>query len=85
MDTSVSARREIDKAIAHIIEWADRPEWADEKIEIYDRTILAAAERMEMEAGELLQMLHEAGLLDTLFRFCLEDLSTYRFTSDGRK
>jgi hypothetical protein len=80
----MSARREIDKAIRHIMDWADRPEWADEKFEIYDRTILATAERMEMEASELLQMLHEAGLLDTLYMFCFEDLSTYRFTSDGR-
>jgi len=80
----MSARREIDKAIAHLMDWAERPEWVDEKNEIYDRNIVDAADFLDMEVDEILAMLDEHGLLHMLFGFSFEDLATYRFTSDGR-
>lgn len=80
----MSARREIDKAIAHLMDWAARPEWADEKSSIFDRNIVDAADRLGMEVDEICEMLDEHGLLHMLAGFSFEDLATYRFTSDGR-
>ncbi len=80
----MSEKREIDKAIAHLMDWAERPEWVDEKNGIYDRNIADAADFLDMEVEEILTMLDQHGLLHMLFGFSFEDLATYRFTSDGR-
>ncbi len=80
----MSARREIDKAIAHLMDWAERPEWVDEKIRIYDRNIVDAADYLDMDVNEIFEILDEHRLLHMLYGFSFEDLATYRFTSDGR-
>jgi len=80
----MSARREVDRAIAHLMDWAERPEWADEKNRIYDRNIVDAADYLGMEISEVFEILEEHGLLHMLFGFSFEDLATYRFTPDGR-
>jgi len=77
-------QKEINKAIRHLMDWSERPEWEDQKIAIYERNIDAAAERIEIEVDELLQMLQEAGLLEMLMLFCFEDLATSRSSDDGR-
>ena len=80
----MSARREVDRAIAHLMDWAERPEWLDEKNRIYDRNIVDAADYLGMEVSEIFEILEEHGLLHMLFGFSFEDLATYRFTPDGR-
>ncbi len=80
----MSKQKEINKAIRHLMDWSERPEWADDKFAIYERNVEAAAERMEMQADVLVQMLQEAGLLEMLMLFCFEDLATYRSSADGR-
>ena len=49
----MSERREIDKAIAHLMDWAERPEWVDEMNSIYDRNIVDAADFLDMEVDEI--------------------------------
>jgi hypothetical protein len=80
----MSKRREIDKAIAHLMQWAERPEWADEMNTIFDRNTVDAADSLGMEVNEVLEVLYEHDLMHMIIGFCAEDLATYRFPPDGR-
>jgi hypothetical protein len=75
----MSKRREIDKAIAHLMQWAERPEWADEMNTIFDRNTVDAADSLGMEVNEVLEVLDEHDLMHMIIGFCAEDLAPIDF------
>jgi len=68
--TNPGKQREIDKAISHLMDWADRPEWEEMKSDIFDGHLLEAAGRLDMDIADLSDMLVQADLAGIMFGFC---------------
>ncbi len=77
-------QREIDKAISHLMDWADRPEWDGTKGGVFDGHLLEAAGRLDMDIADLSDMLVQVDLAGTMLGFCFEDLASMRFPPDDR-
>ena len=82
--TNPGKQREIDKAISHLMDWADRPEWEEMKSDIFDSHLFEAADRLDMDIADLSDMLVQVDLAGTMFGFCFEDLASMRFPPDDR-
>lgn len=73
----------IDKAIANLIKWAQRPEWAERYDATTGAVIEAACERHGMTPDQLRQTLEKAGYGGMLFGMLFEDFLSRRWP-DGR-
>lgn len=69
----MSEQRDTDKAIRHLINWADRPEWAPAKAAMFDAHLAPVCERLGMSQDELGRELAEHGYGGMLFGIVLED------------
>jgi hypothetical protein len=77
-------QRDIDKAISHLMDWADSPEWDGTKGDVFDGHIFEAAGRLDMDIADLSDMLVQLDLAGTMFGFCFEDLASMRFSPNDR-
>jgi hypothetical protein len=82
--TNPGKQHEIDKAISHLMDWADRPEWEEMKSDIFDGHLFEAAGRLDMDSTDLSDMLVQADLAGAMFGLCFEDLASMRFPPDDR-
>jgi len=78
------AQREIDKAIAHLMDWADTPEWEDMKGEVLDSPLMDAADLLEMDPADISDLLVQHDLAGMMFGLCFEDLASLRIPPDDR-
>ena len=76
--------REIDKAISHLMDWADMSDWEEMKSDIFDSHLMAAADRLDMDMTDLSDALLQSELAGIMFGFCFEDLASMRFPPDDR-
>ena len=77
-------QRETDKAISHLMDWADTAEWEEMKSDIFDSHLMAAADLLEMDIADISDMLVQHELDGMMFGFCFEDLASMRFPPDDR-
>ncbi|MFV2090791.1 MAG: hypothetical protein ACC642_09045, partial [Pseudomonadales bacterium] len=76
-------RSDIDKAIRNLMNWADRPEWANEQVAVFDAHLGPVCNHHGMSQDELGQELADHGYGDMLYGMMFEDLATRRKTLDG--
>lgn len=75
--------RSIDKAIANLIKWAERAEWADKYQSLFEALIGPVSQRHDMTPDQLARTLEEAGYGGMVFGMVFEDFLTRRWP-DGR-
>jgi len=79
----MSAQKEIDKAIAHLMDWAEKPEWVERKTEVFEEHLSGAADRLGMDIEDLSSELVAQELGGMMIGFFFEDLASRRFPPDG--
>jgi hypothetical protein len=80
----MSQQRDTDKAIRHLMNWADRPEWAREKSAALAAHLAPLCERLGRSQEELVQELAEHDYGGMLFGMMFEDLASRGLPPDGR-
>lgn len=76
-------RSETDKAIRNLMNWAQRPEWAEEQAAVFDAHLDPVCERIDLTQDELIKELEEHGYGGMLFGVMFEDFISRRLP-DGR-
>lgn len=69
-------RKDIDKAIANLIKYADRAPWSERQRELFEGLFEAVADELEITPEELVQTLEPHGLMDMVFGYGFEQLAT---------
>ena len=77
-------RRDTDKAIRNLMNWADRPEWSDEQAAVFDAHLAPVCDRIGIDQEELSQELAEHGYAGMLFGLMCEDFISRRLQPDDR-
>ena len=80
----MSKRRDTDKAIRNLMNWTDRPEWADEHAAVFDAHLAPVCERLGYSQEELAQELAEHGYSGMLFGMMFEDFISRDLAPDAR-
>lgn len=75
-------RSDTDKAIRNIMNWADRPEWSDERMTVFDAHLAPVRDRIGQD--ELDQALADPGYGGMLFGIMFEDFLSRRLAPDDR-
>ena len=74
---------ETDKAIRNLMNWARRPEWAEEQTAVFDAHLDPVCDRIDLVQAELIQELEAHGYGGMLFGVMFEDFISQRLP-DGR-
>ena len=77
-------RSDTDKAIRNIMNWADRPEWSDERKAVFDAHLAPVCERIDISQEELSQELEEHDYGGMLFGLMFEDFLSRRLSPDNK-
>ena len=77
-------RRDTDKAIRNIMNWANRPEWSDEQAARFDTHLAPICDRIGISQEELGEDLEEHGYGGMLFGLMFEDFLSRRLPPDDR-
>jgi uncharacterized protein (DUF2384 family) len=77
-------RSDTDKAIRNIMNWADRPEWLDDRAAVFAAHLDPACEHIGIGQQELLQELADNGYEGMLFGIVFEDFLSSRLPPDDR-
>lgn len=80
----MSRQRDTDKAIRNLMNWADRPEWVEEKAVVFDAHLAPVGERFSISQEELSHELAEHGYAGMLFGMLFEDFVSRDPASDGK-
>ena len=80
----MAKRSDTDKAIRHIMGWADRPEWMDERSALLDAHLAPACDRLGIGREELSQEIEEYDVGAMLFGIMFEDLLSRRLPPDEK-
>ena len=75
-------RSETDKAIRNIMNWAQRPEWSEERVAVFDAHLAPVCDRTDITQEELIQELEEHGYGGMLFGMMFEDFVSRRLAGD---
>jgi hypothetical protein len=75
-------KSDIDKAIANLMRWAERPEWSDERAAVLNDHMAQVSRRLNTSLEELgAELADYGGMLIGMF---IEDLASRRFTPGNR-
>ena len=77
-------RSDTDKAIRNIMNWADRPEWSDERKAVFDAHLAPVCERIDISQDELGQELEEHDYGGMLFGLMFEDFLSRRLSPNNK-
>ncbi len=77
-------RSDTDKAIRNIMNWADRPEWSDERKAVFDAHLAPVCERIDISQEELRQELEEHDYGGMLFGLMFEDFLSRRLSPKNK-
>ena len=77
-------RRDTDKAIRNIMNWADRPEWSDERATVFEAHLAPVCDGIGIGQEELGQALDDQGYGGMLFGIMFEDFLCRRLPPDDR-
>lgn len=77
-------RNDTDKAIRNIMNWADRPEWLDDRGTVFAAHLAPACEHFDLSQEELIQELADNGYEGMLFGIMFEDFLSRRMPPDDR-
>lgn len=80
----MSEQRDTDTAIRHLMNWADRPEWAQERSAVFAAHLAPVCARLGRSQEELVQELAEHGYGGMLFGMMFEDLVSRGLPPEGR-
>lgn len=69
-------QKDIDKAIAHLIQYAERAPWADRQGGLFESLLDTVADELDISPDELVQTLEPYGLMDMVFGYCFEQFAT---------
>lgn len=72
----MSDRRDIDKAIRNLMQWGDRPEWAQERAAAFDTHLAPVCRHLAISPEDLGQELAEHGYAGVLFGVLFEDFAS---------
>ena len=75
-------RSETDKAIRNLMNWARRPEWAEEQAAVFDTHLAPVCDRIGISQEELGEDLAEQGYGGMLFGLMFEDFISRRLADD---
>ncbi|HEC12568.1 MAG TPA: hypothetical protein ENI80_04870 [Acidiferrobacteraceae bacterium] len=77
-------RSDTDKAIRNIMNWADRPEWSEERATVFDAHLAPVCDHIDISREELSQELAEHGYGGMLFGIMFEDFVSRHLSPDDR-
>jgi hypothetical protein len=77
-------RTDIDKAIRNVMNWASRPEWAAERVAVFEEHIAPVCDRMDLDLETLSEELGDSGYDGMLFGIAFEDFATRQLPPDSR-
>jgi hypothetical protein len=80
----MASSKPIDRAVANIMKWAERPEWSHECDAVFDEHFAKATDRLGLSAQELYDELSDHGYLGMLFGVVFEDFVSRRFAPEDR-
>jgi len=75
-------RSDIDKAVRHIMKWAERPEWFDKQLAVFNTHLDPVCEHMGINQEELDQELADHGSMGMLFGIMFEDFLSRHLPPD---
>lgn len=78
----MAKRSDTDKAIRNIMNWAERPDWAEEQKTVFDAHLNPVSERLDISHQELIQELEDHGYGHLLFGLMFEDFVSRRLPPD---
>jgi hypothetical protein len=81
---TMASSKPIDKAVANIMKWAERPEWSREIDAVFEEHFAEVADRLGFSAQELHDELADNGYLGMLFGGVFEDFASRRLPPEGR-
>ena len=77
-------RSDTDKAIRNIMNWAERPEWAEERLDVFDAHLGPLSDHIGISPEELIQELADHGYMGMMYGFMFEDFLSRRLPPDDR-
>ncbi len=80
----MASRKSIDKAIANIMKWAERPKWSRERDAVLEEHLVTVADALDLTVQELYDTLVDNGYLEMVFGVVFEDFASRRFAPDDR-
>lgn len=75
-------RNDIDKAIRHIMNWAERPEWSEQRTAVFNAHLAPVCDRIGITQDELDQELADHGYGGMVFGIVFEDFISRRLPPD---
>jgi len=75
-------RSNTDKTMHNLMKWADRPEWRDQRADVFDAHLDPVCDLIGIDQEELTLELEEHGYGGMLFGILFEDFISYRFPPD---
>ncbi len=80
----MAKRSDTDKAIRNIMNWAERPEWADEQKMVFDAHLDPVCDRIGISQQDLTHELEDHGYMHMVFGLMFEDFVSRRLPPDDR-
>jgi len=77
-------RSDTDKAIRNVMNWADRPDWADEQVAVFNAHLAPVCDRIGISQDELGQELVDHGYGGMLLGIMFEDFVSRRLPPDDK-
>ncbi|MBV1877992.1 MAG: hypothetical protein KUG79_10165 [Pseudomonadales bacterium] len=74
--TTKKNQKEVNKAIGHLIKYAEGEVWADRHAQCFDESLSAAAALCDIHIDELAQILDEHNYMDMTFAYLFEQFAT---------